>query len=292
MISIAIATSKSELPASDQALVVALAERGLDARAVIWSDKQQPWREFDAVVVRSCWDYHVRVEEFLRWIAFLERNGVSIFNSPDLIRWNANKIYLAELAAAGIAIPDTVFVEPGMELELTSLCAARNWPSAVVKPTISASAYGTERRTSGLVRGPAMVQQYIAAIETEGEWSLVYFNGDFGHAVIKKPSAGDFRVQADFGGTARVAQPSLQLSVFAEAVLSRLTWPAMFARVDIVSDGASTLLMELEVIEPELFLNLVPGSSRCLATAICNHLLQVPASQSRTTDSQGVARRR
>lgn len=285
MIRIAIATSKSPLPASDQALAVALAEEGFDVQPVIWSGAQQDWQVFDAVVVRSCWDYHLRAEEFLEWIALLERSGVAVVNSPALIRWNANKVYLGELAVAGIAMPDTVFVESGMELDLTKVCASRGWGSAVVKPTISASAYCTERRCSGRVRGPAMVQQYIAAIETAGEWSLVYINGKFSHAVIKKPQAGDFRVQFAFGGTVRVAEPYWELLVFAEAVLNRLAWPSSFARVDIVADGASMQLMELEVIEPELFLDLVPGSSRRLASAIRDDLFQVRASQAREAAS-------
>jgi glutathione synthase/RimK-type ligase-like ATP-grasp enzyme len=275
VIRIAIATSKSELPTSDQALAIALAEQAFYARPVIWSRTQQDWQEFDVVMVRSCWDYHLRVEEFLAWIALLERTSITVLNSPDLIRWNANKIYLAELAATGITMPETIFVESGVELDLTEVCMSRGWPSAVVKPTVSASAHRTERRCTGLVRGPAMVQQYIAAIETVGEWSLVYFNHQFSHAVIKKPDAGDFRVQTSFGGTVRVAQPSRELLAFAEAILSRLAWPAMFARVDIVADGPSIQLMELEVIEPELFLDLVPGSSRRLASTIRDRLLQI-----------------
>lgn len=282
--SIAIATSKSELPASDQALMIALTEQGFNVHPVIWSDSQQDWGHFDVVVVRSCWDYHLRVEEFLGWIALLERNGTAVVNSPDLIRWNVNKNYLAELTAEGITIPDTIFVEPEVELDLTTVCASRGWPSAVVKPTISASAHRTERRSTGLARGPAMVQEYIAAIETEGEWSLVYIDRKFSHAVIKRPRDGDFRVQNNFGGTIQVLQPSKVLMEFAEAVLGLLAWPAIFARVDMVSNGSRILLMELEVIEPELFLDLVPGSSRQLAASIRDYFSQMRTSQSRTPD--------
>ncbi len=265
---LAIATSKIKLPASDQALADALTGQGFDIRPVIWSDTQQDWRQFDAVIVRSCWDYHLRLQEFLNWIALLEQNGIVVWNPPDLIRWNASKVYLAELASSGIAIPDTIFVEPGVTLDLADVCATRGWQSAVVKPITSASAYGTERRASGVVYEGSMVQEYIAAIETEGEWSLVYFDGRFSHAVIKKPCANDFRVQTDFGGTVRVAQPSQELLVFSETVLHRLPGPALYARVDLVAEDASILLMELEVIEPELFLDLAPGSSIRFASAI------------------------
>jgi glutathione synthase/RimK-type ligase-like ATP-grasp enzyme len=288
---IAIATSKNELPPSDQALALALREQGFDVRPAIWSSTHPEWQEFDAVVVRSCWDYHLRLEEFLAWIALLERNSIAVLNPPDLIRWNANKIYLAELAAAGIPTPDTIFVEPGMELDLARVCASRGWASAVVKPVISASAHCTEHRSSGSVLGPAMVQRYIAAIETEGEWSLIYFRDAFSHAVLKKPREGDFRVQNNFGGTVRVAEPPRGALAFAEALLSGLAWPATFARVDIVAEGPSMQLMELEVIEPELFLDLVPESSRRLALAIRDDLLRMGASQSRKTERHAGARR-
>jgi glutathione synthase/RimK-type ligase-like ATP-grasp enzyme len=272
---IALATSRRDLPPSDQALAHALSRRGVDVHAVIWSDSQCRWQEFDLVVVRSCWDYHLRVREFLAWIALLEGSGVLVLNSPDLIRWNSDKTYLGDLAANGIAIPDTVFLKSTEEdLDLEEVCATRGWSSAVVKPLISASAHGTERRRSGSVRGPAMVQRYVPSIETEGEWSLVYFGDRFSHAVVKRPRSGDFRVQSAFGGTVDVLRPPEQLTQFATRVLSCLGGRSVFARVDVVLEGPSVQLMELEVIEPELFLNLVPGTSDHLAEVIHCRLLQ------------------
>jgi glutathione synthase/RimK-type ligase-like ATP-grasp enzyme len=272
MIRIALATSLDELPPSDKLLAASLAAKGFDVRAAIWSNAQVPWREFDAVIIRSCWDYHRRAAEFLQWIDFLQQSGIALINSPDLIRWNADKIYLAELIAAGITTPETVFLNAGEQLDLAVLCAERNWPAAVVKPRISASAYRTERRSSGVASGPAVVQRYISAVENTGEWSLVYFNSEFSHAVIKKPRAGDFRVQQELGGTAEIARPPEAALKFAATVLSQLPSPAIFARVDVIADRNEILLMELEVIEPELFLDLSPDSSDALASIIANHL--------------------
>jgi glutathione synthase/RimK-type ligase-like ATP-grasp enzyme len=272
MLRIALATSLDELPPSDKLLAAALTAKGFDVRAAIWSNAQVPWQEFDAVIIRSCWDYHLRAAEFLQWINFLQQSGIALINSPDLIRWNSDKIYLAELIAAGIATPDTVFLNAGEQLDLAALCAVRNWPAAVVKPRISASAYRTERRSSGVASGPAVVQRYISAVENTGEWSLVHFNGEFSHAVIKKPRAGDFRVQQELGGTAEIAQPPDAALKFAAAVLSRLPSPAIFARVDVIADRNEIFLMELEVIEPELFLDLSPGSADALASVVASHL--------------------
>ncbi len=272
MKTIAIATSRIPLPPSDQELAEALVEQGFKVHPAIWSDTQQDWNQFDAVIVRSCWDYHLRPEEFLAWIASLEQHNTLVLNEPDLIRWNTDKIYLAELAARGVAIPDTVFVKAGETVNLAQICASRNWRNAVVKPTISASAHQTELRSVGFVSGPAIVQQYIAAIATEGEWSLMYFNGRFSHAVIKRPNAGDFRVQREFGGTAEAAHPSPEAIAFGEGLLRQIAWLPVFARVDVVIADRSIVLMELEVIEPELFLHLAAGSSRVLASVIRDQL--------------------
>ena len=254
------------------ALVKALVHQGLAAQPAIWFSPKQEWKKFDAVVVRSCWDYHLRLGEFLDWIGLLERSGIVILNRPELIRWNANKTYLGELAESGIAIPDTVFVGPSRELDLGPTCKSRGWREAVVKPTVSASAHRTERRRTGRVRGPAMAQEFVAAVEAEGEWSLIYLDGEFSHAVLKKPKTGDFRVQANYGGTRTVGRPPKEFRALGDAALRRLRWSAAFARVDAVAGRDSPLLMELEVIEPELFLDLVPGSDQRLASVIRHHL--------------------
>jgi glutathione synthase/RimK-type ligase-like ATP-grasp enzyme len=265
---VAIATSRAELPKSDQELVTCLADSWLNVRPVIWSSAAVDWHQFDAVVIRSCWDYHLRCEEFFLWISSLEKQGVLVLNPPPLLRWNANKLYLNELASAGVAIPETLFVAPSAWLDIGKTCASRRWPQAVVKPTISASAHRTELVSSGVVCGPIMVQEYLEVIETEGEWSLVYLSGEFSHAVLKKPRRGDFRVQANLGGTLTALNPPPEIERFAERVLRQISWPAVFARVDIVANGLCSVLMELEVIEPDLFLELAPGSSQRLASAI------------------------
>lgn len=262
------------MPPGDRALATALTEQGFSVQPEIWSRAKPDWRDFDCVVVRSCWDYHLHEREFFEWIAMLERNGVMVLNTPNLLRWNARKTYLAELASSGIAIPDTIFLDSAMEEDLADVCKSREWRTAVVKPIVSASAHRTERKSSGRVRGPAILQQYVAAIETEGEWALVYIDGQFSHAVIKRPCAGDFRVQTEFGGSVVLAQPSAELLQFAESALHRLKWQAVFARVDVVAEESSVRLMELEVIEPELFLDLVPESGNKLASAIANQFFK------------------
>jgi glutathione synthase/RimK-type ligase-like ATP-grasp enzyme len=137
-----------------------------------------------------------------------------------------------------------------------------------VKPLISASAYGTERRSDGIAHGPLMIQEYLPEIETDGEWSLMYFHGVFSHAVRKRARSGDFRVQSDFGGTTEIATPPRKFLKIAHEALELLPSRPVFARVDMVERGSSPLLMELELIEPELFLTLADHAAHGLALAI------------------------
>ena len=270
---LAIATSKSQLPESDEALKGALAELGTTVTSVSWSSQGIAWRAFEAVVIRSCWDYHLCVNRFLDWITELEQTGVAVLNSPSLIRWNINKLYLKELAACGIRIPNTVWLEPGEEADLARVCRSRGWMNAVVKPLVSASAYRTDRNRVGMVKGPAMIQEYLTHVETNGEWSLMYFGGCFSHAVLKSPTSGDFRVQKEFGGTVVAAVPQPYMLAFADATMACLPEPATIARVDVLADEDGLVLMEVEVIEPELFLGFAPGSEHLAARAVVRSLV-------------------
>ncbi len=270
MSEIALATSLEEahLPASEKLLLAALDDLGVAAHSVVWTLADVDWRRFSAVVIRTCWDYHLHPREFLIWIGALEAANIPVINHPDLIRWNTDKRYLIEYQQQGVTIPETLWLGEGAAADLKNICAEHGWKEAVVKPVISASAYGTERRRSGTVFGPLMVQEYLSAIETEGEWSLIYFDRRLSHAVRKRPRIADFRVQKDFGGSVEACQPSEELRSFAESCLKILPRAATLARVDIVEDQTRRYLMEMEVIEPELFLNYCPGSAERLAQSI------------------------
>lgn len=260
-LTVAVATSLAELPPGDLALLAALGRRGADAVPVVWSSPHVDWRGFDLVLIRSCWDYHLRLHEFLAWVEALEAAAVPVLNAPALVRWNARKTYLRELAARGLPVPDTLWLGDGEEADVEAVCAERGWASAVVKPVVSASAYRTERRREGRVRGPMLVQAFQRAIEHEGEWSVVYLGGQWSHDVRKRARASEFRVQREFGGSATVEPAPASVRALAARAVSALPHPAAFARIDIVDDGREPRLMEVEVIEPELFLDLVPGAA-------------------------------
>jgi glutathione synthase/RimK-type ligase-like ATP-grasp enzyme len=261
------------IPGGDRLLGQALEAQGWTVSQRIWSDRHADWSSFDAVVVRSCWDYHLRADLFEVWIEGLEGCGVRMVNSASLIRWNMDKRYLRSLKASGIPVPDTVWVEEGGSCDVADVCAERGWLCAVVKPMISASAYRTSLRRSGLVYGPMMVQEFLPEIGTSGEWSLMFFGGVFSHAVQKIPARGDFRVQHEFGGSAQGRMPSRELIAFGANTIARGPEIPVLARVDIVETAKyGPLLMELEVIEPELFLDSYSGSERLACEAIVSAL--------------------
>jgi glutathione synthase/RimK-type ligase-like ATP-grasp enzyme len=248
-----------KLSADDQLVIPHLRDFDIEAKAVVWDGQETDWSEFDQVIIRSCWDYHLRLPEFLAWIAVLESRDVDLQNNGALVRWNADKHYLRQLEQCGISIPETHWLGEHEEAALSGILAAHGWDSAVVKPTVSATAHGTRlvgRDTNEILRGPAMVQKFMPEIETQGESSFIFFHGEFSHAVCKLPATGDFRVQTQFGGSVREAAPSRSLIDAATEVLRDVEYENLYARVDGLEHEGKFVLMELELIEPDLFLGL------------------------------------
>ena len=222
-----------ELAPDDQLLRDALERRGADIRAVAWDDAQVDWRAFQAIVVRSTWDYHKRVDEFRAWIDAME--GLPLWNPPSVLRWNIHKSYLLDLQARGVNVVPTLFVR-----------------DFVVKPAVSATAFRTERHT---VDHDVLVQPFVPEIVEDGELSFIFLGQKFSHAVRKRPGNGDFRVQSEFGGSAEPFAPSAELLAQAEHIASMLGNSWLYARVDSVVREGRLMLMELEATEPSLFLD-------------------------------------
>ena len=267
--------------------------RGAEVDARPW-DARADWSSYHRLVLRSCWNFHHRPQEFLLWVDEVkERHDGSLRNTPALVRWSVDKRYLQDLDANGVAIVPTIWVKVGEGEEvpnLDALIAAQGWTGgAVVKPAISATAHETWRvaaddggshqtRFEALLAKSSsgvMVQPFLPEIQDDGEWSLIFLGGDFSHAVVKRPADGDFRVQHDFGGTVERREPTDSLIREARAVLqaaSRATSTEveeiLYARVDGIVRNAGLLLMELEVIEPVLFFSHAPGAAARMAELI------------------------
>lgn len=249
-----------ELPGltkSDRLTIPLLAEKGIHVQSVLWDSPSVRWQDFDAVVIRSTWDYHHRYAEFVEWLDTL--SGIKVFNPVEVLKWNADKTYLQDLAARGIEIVPTVWLE--RDADIKAILQEKGWEKAVIKPTISATAYGTwvttlaaeHQRDIQQYAVPMMLQPFVSQVTTEGEWSIIFFGGKFSHAVLKKPKSGDFRVQSDFGGLTESLVPPDEFIAQAQQIVESIDSPLLYARVDGVNVNGRFQLMELELIEPDLF---------------------------------------
>jgi glutathione synthase/RimK-type ligase-like ATP-grasp enzyme len=254
---------------------------GWQVDTVSWRAPERTWRDYDAVVIRSTWDYHEDSEAFLEALAGVERTGTPLHNPLALVRWNARKTYLRELAARGVPVVPTVWRERLRAGELASVLAATNASEVVIKPVVSASAKGAFRldRETAMARAPEieayyadralLAQPFLPAVVDEGEFSLMYFNGAHSHTILKTPKAGDFRVQEEHGGDIRAVSTEPALHTAGDRVLAAIGEAPLYARADFVrtSDG-EFMLMELELIEPSLYFRTDPESAERFARAL------------------------
>lgn len=262
----------------DRVLVRALEARGAVVVPALWG-AALPAR-IDGVLLRSPWDYVDRLEEFLAWLAALEDAGVGVWNHPDVVRWNCHKRYLVELAGRGIDVVPTVLVAQGDATDLGELMAAQGWHDAVAKPAVGAGSkdavhVGREgvaaagaHLASLVASQDVLVQPFLREIERGGELSIVVVDGEVTHVVRKQPQPGEWRIQSDYGGTAALVAPTAEHRDVARRVLDVVPLAPRYARVDVVEVQGRLLLMEVELIEPELWFSLAPHAADALAAAI------------------------
>ena len=268
------------LTPDDRSVVPVLAERGIQVVPVVWTEPL-PGR-LDAFVLRSTWDYHLQLPAFLTWVDAIESSGVPLFNRPPTLRWNVDKKYLLEVEARGVPIVPTRHAARGSSVELTGLLQDAGWAEAVVKPSVSGGAFETWRAGTSqadavrfarqLETMDCLVQPFVPELISEGEWSLLFFRGVFSHGVVKRPRRGDFRVQEEFGGVVLAAEPAPAIVDAATRALGAAGQETLYARVDGVVRGGRFEVMELELVEPSLFLGRSPGAAERFAHALVESL--------------------
>lgn len=272
----------------DDALAHApLAALGWAVDDVPWRRAGVDWGSYDAVVIRSPWDYHHDPEGFLRVLEGIEASGTRLHNALPLVRWNLRKTYLRDLAARGVPTIPTVWRDRLTPGSLAAVLAEVGTEEAVVKPVVSATAVGAFRLDAASAAARAgEVEAYYAdrallaqplahAVLEEGEYSLFYFNGAHSHTILKTPRTGDFRVQEEHGGRLRLVEAEPALREAADRALAAIgDEPPLYARADLVraNDGGAFWLMELELIEPSLYLRLDPGAPARFARALHDRL--------------------
>jgi glutathione synthase/RimK-type ligase-like ATP-grasp enzyme len=269
-----------DLNADDRRAAVAVNALGMRVDAVCWDDPTVDWLAYAAVVLRTTWDYHHRIAEFHAWIDRLEAAGARLWNPPRLLRWNTDKRYLAWVSQPHLEPPPTEILERGSKVDLRALLLSRHWQEAVIKPAISADGFSTERTSRDradadqplldamLTRADVVIQQLVPEIRTNGEVSMMFFGGVFSHAVGKRPQANEFRVQERLGGKIARIEPPPTLVDYAHALLETHAVGCLYARVDAVVTAERFVLMEVELVEPSLYLDHHPPAARDFALAI------------------------
>lgn len=244
----------------------ALAQVGRDIEIVQWDGEGIDWSRYEAAITSITWDYAERPEQFLSRLAEIAEQA-RLVNSLDVIRWNLNKTYLKELAKRGVQLVPTHWVDKATPQAADAAFAPFNTDRIVIKPVVGAGAWRQVLLRKGeawpdaadLPPAAAMIQPFLSAIQTEGEYSFLFFNGQFSHAVVKRPKKDDYRIQMSFGGKAEPYMPSADDLDDARNVLESVPEELFHARVDMVrAEDGSLLLMELEVIEPYLFIEDAP----------------------------------
>lgn len=250
-------------------------ERGVTFDVRYWDDPALPHEGFDFAVIRTCWDYHQRLADFIATLETHEKAGLRIFNPSSVVRWNARKTYLKDLGAAAI---DTVWVEKADARTVAQAFDALDAAEIVVKPQVGAGSINTVRlkrnawSEADLIAGPpgaAMIQPYLRAIETEGERSLFWFGGRFSHAIRKVPQAGDWLANVP-GKTSFVAEtPPVAAMETAGAARAAAPGELLYVRIDLVLGGdGKWRVIEIEAIEPYLFLDFAPEGAGFFVDAI------------------------
>jgi glutathione synthase/RimK-type ligase-like ATP-grasp enzyme len=248
-----------------------LAERGgAEAVWAIWDDPAVDWGAFDLVVVRCTWDYPEHLDAFRAWVQATAMTS-EVVNPPRIILGNLHKGYLSDLGPD--AVP-TIVVPAGMTIDLDAL----GWPSVVVKPAVAVGGNGavrgaTQHDLDALTLAPrgavdVVVQPYLDRVERDGETSIVCLDGQPTHAVRKKPAVGEFRIHEHRGGTAELIPLQPDLADLASRILDRLPLQPAIARVDLLPYEDRAYVMELELVEPYLWLELAPAAAYRLADSL------------------------
>jgi glutathione synthase/RimK-type ligase-like ATP-grasp enzyme len=278
---LATASDQPEVTASDRLYAEALERRGFPVLAAPWDGPRAAFDGAAAVVIRSTWGYYRASDAFRDWTEAIAAAS-RLFNPIGLVRWNLRKDYIGKLAAASVRVPQTHFVACEVDA-IDKVFGETGWSRAVVKPLTGASGYSVElvaregiadamSRLAAWARAGVLVQEFLPEI-ADGELSLIYFDGLFSHAVRKRPPQGEFRVNSRFGATRSAEMPAREVTEQGAAALRTLPELPLYARVDGVVRDGQLIVIEVEVLEPGLFMEFDPSSAERFAEATLRRIV-------------------
>ncbi len=277
--------TQPEISLSDQVFADALEREGAVVSGAPWNALSAPFLDADGVIIRTTWDYFDHYPLFVSWLDILQENDVRVLNSLEILRWNIHKGYLFDLQNARAPVLPMVSVVERVEA-IQQAATKNGWSKAVLKCLVSGTARGLSVFDASSVEQiehainvakpwsefGLVVQPFMPQIESAGELSMVFIDGEFSHAVQKTPKAGEFRIQSEFGGTYTRATPSEQALRAAKTCLAcvedKFGEQPLYARVDGLIVNEEFQLMELELAEPELMFNLAPEAAANMAVAV------------------------
>lgn len=243
-----------------------LQNKGLDIEAAIWDDPTVDWTKYDVALLKTPWDYHQKIDAFKTWLDKIESLNIRLLNDYKVVRWNLDKHYLKEIIADGFDVIPSAFLAQGWQGDLYPLFEALKTDSIIIKPCVSGGSKNTivvhkdeaadcyDKVVTLLTDGDYIVQPFMNEVQN-GEWSYTFFNGQYSHTILKKPKAGDFRVQQIYGGSIDTLYPSEEEIAHAATYVSQYANDCLYARVDGLMVNGHFVLMELELIEPYLYLS-------------------------------------
>lgn len=264
----------------DEHAIAPLEHLGWQVSTLSWRQKEVSWSEFNVVVVRSTWDYWDDIPAFLETLRQID-SVTRLANPLDIIHWNLQKTYMLDLEGKGIGIVPTTWPDSVRTGSFPGFFPELGTDELVIKPVVGANGQDAYRVSAGddlqrlervcdrFRKKRGMVQTFMPTILTEGEYSLFYFNGTFSHAIVKIPRGSEFRSQEEHGSEIRPVTPEEKLLVRGKQVLETLSAVPLYARVDFVRDDSRDfVVMELELIEPSMYLRTDPGAPGRFARAI------------------------
>ncbi|MGI9220835.1 MAG: ATP-grasp domain-containing protein [Woeseiaceae bacterium] len=262
----------------------AFANHGWTVEEVKWRDTGADWDQYDAVYLCTAWDYPDHFDDFVALLNKVEASSAMLINDLSLVRWNMRKTYLRDLQAAGADIVPSLWFDGIAGEVIDDWFDAHGTDTVIIKPVVGANAQDTfvlhnpvDNDTRALLRvafqnRAYLVQPFVENIRTEGEFSLFYFGGEFSHAILKRPASGEFRSQEEYGSQIKNVQPEAVLRSAGAKIVALIEPQPVYVRVDLIRgpDGRF-LLMELELIEPSLYLRTDDGAAERFAAAFDQH---------------------